>query len=266
MPRPRQAACGKGLHSFEDPANYYVVYDKSRDQYRRKCRPCALARKRAYNARQAQERAVKSPPRPWWEQLEWVGPHRAKDPWQRLRRRKRYAQNYKVRGHPIAYRPNPQQITYVQALADGLSVEEIAEREHVTPNTVHNGMVELRRKWGVSSNAAAVAQGLKRGVLRADRATAKRLPRRISPRHVEDVRALVRGERLPHKGHKQALWRLLDPLMSWSEAHAVSVLWAAGRITSRDVPQTRNRYRRRRTGKPKEDAAAWTATTMGAHG
>jgi hypothetical protein len=29
--------------------------------------------------------------------------------------------------------------------------------------------------------------------------------------------------------------RLLDALYAWSEPHAVSVLWAAGTITARDV-------------------------------
>lgn len=261
MGRPRQSVCGSGLHSFDDPANYYVIYDRQRGQSRRKCRPCALARKRAEAARKAAERAAMPVVRPWWAQLEWTGPHTTNDPWQRLRRRKAFAQNYVVNGHPIAYRVTPTQLTYLQAIADGLTLEEVAEREHVTPNTVRNGLYEVRTKYGVASNAAAVAQGLKRGTVRPDRATAKRLPYRVPAAAVRDVRALVLGERIPHKAHGKQIWRTLDPLMSWTEAHAVSVLWAAGRLTARDVPQTRNRYRRRRIPKRPEDAALWKVTS-----
>ncbi|NEB04517.1 hypothetical protein G3I78_36525 [Streptomyces sp. SID13726] len=235
-----------------------MVFNKDRGRWQRRCRPCALARKRKYYQRQAEARARMARVRPWWEQLEWTGPHRADNPWKRTRRRKRSAQNYKVNGHPIAYKVSAQQVLYLQGLADGLTLDEIAERENVTLNTVHNGLGEARIKYGVSSNAAAVAQGLKRGVLKADRVTARRLPARVPRAAVEDVRALVRGERLPHKAHAARIWQTLDPLMSWTEAHAVSVLWAAGRLTSRHVPQTRNRYRRRRT-KPTEDAATWKA-------
>lgn len=262
MGRPRQAMCGNGLHSFNDPANYYVVFDKVRGQSRRKCRPCALARKRADNARKARQRAQEPRSLPWFLQLEWTGPHTPKDPWQKLRRRKRFAQNYRVNGHPIAYRVTPQQALCVQGLADGLTIEEIAERGCASPNAVRLALGEVRLKYGVTSNAAAVAQGLKRGAVTADRVTARRLPRRIPYAAVQDMRALVLGERLPHKAHGKRIWRTLDPLMSWTEPHAVSVLWAARLITSRDVPQTRNRYRRRRTGKRSEDTATWKAPNV----
>ncbi|MEU9654832.1 LuxR C-terminal-related transcriptional regulator [Streptomyces chartreusis] len=252
--------CGRGLHSFDDPDNVWLVFNRDRDRWQRRCRPCAIERKRGYDRRKAEERAKNPPVRPWWAQLEWTGPHRVDNPWKRSRRRKRSAQNYKVNGHPIAYKVSPQQVIYLQGLADGLTLDEIAERENVTLNTVRNGLCEARTKYGVSSNAAAVAQGLKRGVLKADRDTARRLPYRVPAAAVEDVRALVRGERLPHKAHGARIWRTLDPLMSWTEAHAVSVLWAAGRLTSRHVPQTRNRYQRRRLPKRTEDRATWKAT------
>jgi len=260
MGRPRMTVCGRGLHSFDDPDNVWLVFNKDRGRWQRRCRPCAVMRKRGYDRRKAEERAKKTPVRPWWEQLEWTGPHKVNDPWKRSRRRKRTAQNYKVNGHPIAYRVTAQQVVYLQGLADGLTTEEVAEQEHISPNAVRLALGEVRAKYGVSSNAAAVAQGLKRGVLTADRATARRLPYRVPAVPVEDIRALVRGERLPHKAHAARIWRTLDPLMSWTEAHAVSVLWAAGKITSRHVPQTRNRYRRRRIPKRTEDRATWKAT------
>ncbi|MEV1049657.1 helix-turn-helix transcriptional regulator [Streptomyces sp. NPDC049887] len=160
----------------------------------------------------------------------------------------------------MAYRPSPQQLAYLQLLADGLNVDEIAERLYVTRNAVRNGLQEIHRKYGVTSNAEAVAQGLKRGTIRPDRATGKRLPRSNAARDgLADVRALLRGDRQQYKGGSLALGRLCDSLLSWSEPHAVSVLWGAGRLTSRDVPQTRNRYRRRDRRKPTEDAAVWTA-------
>ncbi|MEU0808660.1 LuxR C-terminal-related transcriptional regulator [Streptomyces sp. NPDC005970] len=256
MPRRIQTMCGAGLHRLDNPRNVYVTFDKVSGKYRRKCRPCALARKRRATA----ERDQGQPARrelPWWQQLEWAGPHRAASASGRADRRKHTVQTYAPTGHPMEYRPTRQQLEYLQALADGLTVLEVAERLYVSLNAVHNGLYDLRRKYGVGSNAAAVAQGLKRGTIRPDRKTGKGLPRNNSVRtHTRSIRALVRGERAPYRGNAAALARELDTLLSWSEAHAVSVLWGAGRLTSRDVPQTRNRYRRR-IKKRREDKATW---------
>lgn len=251
--------CGKGLHRLDDPNNVYLSVDQVRGTIRRKCRPCALDRKRA--ARERAQAGTVGGARPRWLQLEWTGPHRAVSPSGRSDRRRRTTQTYTPNGHPMEYRPTPQQLVYLQELADGHTVGEVAERLYVTPNAVRNGLHDVRRKYGVRSTAAAVAQGLKRGAIRPDRATGRRLPRSNAVRtHVRSVRALVRGERPPHKG--RALGRELDCLLSWSEAHAVSVLWGAGRLTARDVPQTRNQYRRRI--RKREDAATWnTPNTPG---
>ncbi|MBW8087767.1 helix-turn-helix transcriptional regulator [Streptomyces hygroscopicus subsp. hygroscopicus] len=257
MPRQPQTMCGAGIHRLDDPRNVYVTFDRQRGAYRRKCRPCELARKRRAAVEGAQVEPARHT-RPWWLQLEWTGPHRARSTSGRADRRRRTVQAYAPSGHPMEYRPTAQQLVYLQALADGLTVEEIAERLCVTPNAVRNGLDAIRRKYGVSSTPAAVAQGLKRGAIRPDRKTGKRLPRSNAVRtHVRSIRALVRGERPPHKGHAVALGRELDVLLSWSESHAVSVLWGAGRLTSRDVPQTRNQYRRR--VKKREDAASWNS-------
>lgn len=249
--------CGNGLHSFDDPANYREYFDKGRGQWRRRCRPCTNARKSEADARKREARRLA---KAWWEQLEWTGPHRPQHAATRAGRRKRTRQKYVVRGHPIAYRVTAQQLDFLQGAANGETFQETAERLSVNAQAVRNGLLEVRRKYGVTSNAAAVAQGLKRGVIRADRVTAKRLPARVARAHVDSIRALIKGERSPYKSHR--ISRLLDACMAWTEPHAVSVLWAAGKITSRDVPQTRNQYRRR-PGKRAEDAATWT-TTMGA--
>lgn len=260
MPRTKQAMCRKGLHRLDDPRNVYLIYDRYRDGYRRQCRPCVLDKRREARRRGSEERRAMPRVLPRYAQLEWTGPHKPLNPSSRWGRRKRTVQAFGLSGAPMAYRPTAQQLLYLQLLADGMTVVEVAERLYVTSNAVRNGTHELRCKYGVTSNAAAVAQGLKRGTIRPDRKTGKRLSRTTARRYLPSVRALVRGERGPYRAQSAALGRMLDALLSWSEPHAVSVLWGAGSLTARDVPQTRNRYRRR-VKKRREDAATWKTAT-----
>lgn len=175
--------------------------------------------------------------------------------------------DHKKRFRPrLHYRPTPQQYAILQLLADGLTVEEIAETMVLSVPTIAGHLQDIHRKYGVKNHAAAVAQALKRGMVQPDRKTAKRLPYRIHSKHIEALRVLIRSERMSYRGYDKRLPVLLDACMSWTEAHAVSVLWAAGRLTAKDVPQTRNEYRRWTAGrrKPKEDAAAWKKSMGGA--
>ncbi|WP_340376451.1 LuxR C-terminal-related transcriptional regulator [Streptomyces sp. SS7] len=165
----------------------------------------------------------------------------------------------------LNYRPTPQQLAILQCLADGLTVEETAEHMQFSVANIAGHLQSVHRKYGVKNHAAAVAQALKRGLIRPDKATAKRLPYRIPRKHVEALRVLMRSERMAYRPYDKRLPELLDACMSWTEAHAVSVLWAAGRLTNKDVPQTRNQYRRwSERRKPKEDAATWVQSMGGA--
>lgn len=50
-------------------------------------------------------------------------------------------------------------------IAEGLSAPEIGERLHLSPSTVKGYMQQLYEKLDVSDRAAAVAQGMRRGIL-----------------------------------------------------------------------------------------------------
>jgi DNA-binding CsgD family transcriptional regulator len=164
----------------------------------------------------------------------------------------------------LSYRVTPQQLAILQCIADGLTVEETAERMYLAVPTIREHLKSTRRKYGVTNDSAAVAQALKRNLIQPDRATAKRLPHRILSVHIHALRALIRSERRSYRPYDKRLPALLDACMSWTEPHAVSVLWAAGRLTNRDVPQTRNQYQRKKGRKPREDTATWLANTDGA--
>jgi DNA-binding CsgD family transcriptional regulator len=174
------------------------------------------------------------------------------------RARRRQAASPKPYRPHLYYRPTPQQLAILQCLADGLTVEETAERMQFSVANIAGHLQAVHRKYGVSNHAAAVAQALKRNLIQPDRATAKRLRRRVHVKHVEALRRLIRSERMAYRPFDRRLVEMLDVTLSWTEAHAVSVLWAAGRLTNRDVPQTRNQYRRwTERRKPKGDAVTW---------
>lgn len=223
--------CKAGIHDMADPAN--LAERKSAGRVYRQCRQCKRQRD---SERQAKLR-----------QLEWRGPRKRKDiaSW-----RKRRGRSRGKTGQQLKYRPTPEEVRTLQAIALGATYADICEAEFCTRSLPRNRMENVRIKYGVNSNAAAVAQGLKRGVIRADREGAKNIPaspwlrsRKGINRHAASVIALVQGKRRQYGDNTHALRRELDVLCAWSEAHAVSVLWAAGLITSRHVPQTRNRYR-----------------------
>lgn len=128
------------------------------------------------------------------------------------------------------------QIEILQRHADGLSVEEIAEeRGGIQPRGVVESLERIRRRLGVESNAAAVAVGLKLGVITPDGSGPLPSMSDESAPHVAYLLDVVNGRRKPYGANSGARKRLLDVLYAWSEPHAVSVLWAAGLIKARDV-------------------------------
>ena len=50
-------------------------------------------------------------------------------------------------------------------IAKGLAAADIADRLHLSPTTVKTHMQNLYGKLGVSERAAAVAEGMRRGLL-----------------------------------------------------------------------------------------------------
>ncbi|MFH8405543.1 LuxR C-terminal-related transcriptional regulator [Streptomyces sp. NPDC018019] len=227
--------CRKGLHDLDDPA----VARTAACPCGCARRYCLLCRTAAERERRARAREVRRGP----VQLEWTGPRRLSRSGRYQRRRGRGAP-LGLRTGRLAYRITPQERQVLQLLADGLSGSEIAERLWLARLTVRDRLMKnIRLKYGVASNAAAVAQGLKRGAVRPDPA-GRRLPRTKAVRDgARSVIRLVKGERRPRHDRSRALQAMLDGLYAWSEAHAVSLLWSAGHITSRHVPQTRNAYR-----------------------
>ena len=59
----------------------------------------------------------------------------------------------------------PRESEVLHMIADGLSAPQIAERIHLSPTTVKTHLHTLYEKLGVSDRAAAVAEGMRRGLL-----------------------------------------------------------------------------------------------------
>jgi two-component system, NarL family, nitrate/nitrite response regulator NarL len=59
----------------------------------------------------------------------------------------------------------PRESEVLHMIADGLSAPEIARRIHLSPTTVKTHLHTLYEKLGVSDRAAAVAEGMRRGLL-----------------------------------------------------------------------------------------------------
>jgi two-component system nitrate/nitrite response regulator NarL len=59
----------------------------------------------------------------------------------------------------------PRESEVLHMIADGLSAPEIAKRIHLSPTTVKTHLHTLYEKLGVSDRAAAVAEGMRRGLL-----------------------------------------------------------------------------------------------------
>lgn len=245
---PRRTVCVAELHDMRDPDNVGTRLNRH-GKPQRWCRPCQRARHAQWRKdRRDRER-----------QLEWTGPHyRTTHAWQ-AHRDKRGIANLRIGGR-ISYRITAVEQAALQHLADGLTYEETAQALYLSMNSLMRGVLyRVRLKYGVGSTAAAVAQGLKRGLIKPDRATAKLLRKNSLTRmHTRSVIRLAKGERPQYVQGGKALDVLLDTLCAWSEPHAVSVLWGAGLMTARHVPQTRNRYRAHRDqgGAHKESRAA----------
>ncbi|MFJ4828420.1 hypothetical protein ACIP79_00540 [Streptomyces sp. NPDC088747] len=136
----------------------------------------------------------------------------------------------------LALAPSPRQLEVLQDRANGLSDEEIAERDDVTVSTVRHASLRARLTLRVTpTTAAAVAVCLAYELIKPDN-SGPLPPRdaRTAP-YAASVLALVQGQREPLKPKDVQRARLLDALYAWSEPHAVSVLWAAKTISARDV-------------------------------
>ena len=59
----------------------------------------------------------------------------------------------------------PRESEVLHMIAEGMSAPEIARRIHLSPTTVKTHLHTLYEKLGVSDRAAAVAEGMRRGLL-----------------------------------------------------------------------------------------------------
>lgn len=181
---------------------------------------------------------------------DWCGRglHSLKDPRNVAFRRKadgmprRYCLPCEVAGRRAAplprltHAPGARQLAILQGRADGLSDEEVAERDGISVGAVRQNTLRARRTLRVVPNiASAVAVCLAYGLIKPD--TSGPLPPKgaeTAP-YIASVLDLVQGRRGPLSPKDVQRLRLLDALYAWSEPHAVSVLWAAGVITARDL-------------------------------
>lgn len=138
---------------------------------------------------------------------------------------------------PLTQMPTRQQLAVLQDMAWGMTVAEIAERDGQSTEAVRNRVRRARLKLPgtPTTAAAAVAVCLAYELITPD--TSGPLPPRDrrTARYALSVLDLVQGRRGPLVALYRHRGLLLDALYAWSEPHAVSVLWAAGTITPRDV-------------------------------
>ncbi|SOE25636.1 helix-turn-helix transcriptional regulator [Streptomyces sp. OK228] len=137
---------------------------------------------------------------------------------------------------PLALAPTPGQLDVLQGRADGMTEEEIAERDGVTVDGVRQSIMRARRRLRVTpSLSAAVAVCLAYELITPDTSGPRPPKSAETAPYAASVLALVQGRRRPMSPKDVQRLKLLDVLYAWSEPHAVSVLWAAGTITPRDV-------------------------------
>lgn len=145
------------------------------------------------------------------------------------------------------YSASAVELEVLQLIADGITPEEIAIHLYISASTVRQRLRRLRRKYGVNSTVAAVAQGLKKGTLGPDKRTAKTLrgTRRVERSVIAAYVGYVISENVPaqERPPSESVLKERQVIHAATDAHAVSILWAAGYITSRHVPQTRNHHR-----------------------
>jgi two-component system nitrate/nitrite response regulator NarL len=72
-----------------------------------------------------------------------------------------------IRSHADADRPalSPREQEVLALIAEGLSAPAVGQRLHVSPATVKSHLKTLYEKLGVSDRAAAVAEGMRRGLI-----------------------------------------------------------------------------------------------------
>jgi two-component system nitrate/nitrite response regulator NarL len=61
---------------------------------------------------------------------------------------------------------SPREAEVLRFLADGLSAPQIARELHLSPSTIKTHLQRLYERLGVSDRAAAVAEGMRRGLIR----------------------------------------------------------------------------------------------------
>lgn len=148
--------------------------------------------------------------------------------------------NIRKRGYVDRPPLTAEQTRALQLIADGLTAEEAAEELCCTSHGVRARLKRARNRLGVDTDAAAVAVALMLELI-TPCSQGPRPPKRapIGP-YVDSLRALVQGRRRPLGGHSWERQRLLDVLYAFSEPHAVSILWAAERITAKHVQQRKD--------------------------
>lgn len=237
--------CRKGLHSLDDPATVaWRTYPNGT-----KTRSCRLCRNAWARRRWHAQNGAEDLPR----QLEWRGPRRLTTG-ARWQRRARKGLASRRGGGCIAYRLSPTDVRMITLLAEGYTVREIAARDFCTLATVAMRLLQIRKRLGVTNSVQMVAQCLKRGVIRPDKATARRLRRQWEKERQaqvvivfrKELKEVIAGQRQPHVANSDALMKRLRAIQAHNAPHAVSVMWALGHLTSRHVPQTRNSYRGKR--------------------
>jgi DNA-binding CsgD family transcriptional regulator len=235
------AVCRNGLHDVTDPANVYIRPDNGT----RWCKPCKRIVDRDHKRMMRHLTDDQKARRLY---LEWKGPRRRTQSAIK-QHRVRYGLHPYASGHRLEYAITAAEVRTLQSYADGLTCPEIAAREQLVPGAIDRRSRNIRAKYGVADMVAAVAQGLKRGAITPDKATVrhlspKALRKNVVRTYVHQLVAVVQG-RARRGQQSNELNAILWHLQARNEAHAVSILWAAGIITARHVPQTRNRYQRR---------------------
>lgn len=146
-------------------------------------------------------------------------------------------QRYAHRELPdLVRQPTDVQLEIIQARADGFDDYEIARDRQITPAAVRKALQRVRVTLGpVPSTAAAIAVLLAHELITPDRNAPQPTKSLQGAPYVRSMLDLVQGRRAPFQPLDVQRLRMLDALYAWNEPHAVSKLWAARLITTRDV-------------------------------
>ena len=74
-------------------------------------------------------------------------------------------QQIRLRGEETDNRLTPREQEVLKLISEGRSAPEIATRLYIEPSTVKSHLQNIYEKLGVSERAAAVAEGMRRGLL-----------------------------------------------------------------------------------------------------